>query len=251
MAANFMLNKMKKKRIAILYDETTSYTNDLKNDFAEDIPHNIVGSENYSGDKLGTVQGALNLALAQNPDAIFFSGHVRDLLVLLQDISSTSSTNLLIVGGDALAITSNYLNPLPRLDNVYFTAFASPDEWDDTNQALPFFQGYRNNFGTLTAPTGLPSIDADVMLSYDALSTLLHASQQVLSTKNTLNSPDLIEALKQITGANAIQGITGRISFNGNGDPQDKRVILEHIQETRLKVDNSLGCFRLTDNCSS
>jgi ABC-type branched-subunit amino acid transport system substrate-binding protein len=64
-------------------------------------------------------------------------------------------------------------------------------------------------------------------------------------------SYDLTGALKQITGTNAIQGVTGRISFKDNGDQQGKRIILEHVEGTSLKVDDSQGCFRLTDTCAN
>ncbi len=252
LAAKFLLNSQHKKKIAILYDATTSYGNNLKDDFAQNIPHNMVASlEPFIGGQSDTIQNALNQALTQNPDAMYFSGYLSDLVGLLKDISSTSSANLLIVGGDALASTNSYPNPLPDLHNVYFTAFASPNEWQGTNVKPPFFKDYQNNFGTNLAPTNLPSIDATVMLGYDATLALLRGSEQVLSKQKTITPPDLTQALKQITVANPIQGVTGRIAFKDNGDPQEKKVILEHIQKTNLEVDNSLsqGCLRITDKC--
>lgn len=254
MAADFLLKKKQKIEIAILYDSTTSYAITLKNDIAGDngyIPKvNIVGPVSYVGGDSKTLQDALNTLLAQSPDAIFFAGQVTDLAVLLNAISSIpQAKNLLIVGGDTFAITNAYPNPLPDLHNVYFTAFASPNEWDGTNQTPPFFRDYQSNFGTPPASTGLPSVDADVMLGYDATFTLLYASQQVLSKQNTIAPSDVTQALKQIKGTNAIQGVTGRIAFKDNGDQQSKRVILEHIEGTSLKVYDSQGCFRVTDNC--
>lgn len=247
MAANFMLNTKHEKRIALLYDAATSYGNNLKSDFAADIPAtNIVGSESYIGGDPKTVQDALTSMLNQKPDAIFFSGYVSDLIVLLNDISSVpEANNLLIVGGDALATTNSYTTPLPDMRNVYFTAFASPNEWDRAGQTPPFFQEYQTNFGTLVAPNGLPSIDASVMLSYDAMLTLLYGSGQVLSTKNTINASDLTQALKQITLANPIQGVTGRIAFDSNGNQDRSKVIfVEHIEGTSLKLDAKQGCLQ-------
>ena len=251
-AANFMLKTKRKKRITILYDQTTSYGNNLETDFAKSIPpNNMVGLGSYTGGDSKTLRDALNKALAQKPDAIFFAGYVSDLVELLKYISSTSSANLLIVGGDAPANTNSYPNPFPDLHNVYFTAFASPNEWDGTDPKPPFFRDYKTNFATLTAPTGFPSIDVSVMLSYDALLTLLHGSQQVLSTKNTINASDLTQALKQITGPNAIQGVTGRIAFDSNGDQdQSKMIFVEHIEGTNLVIDERQGCLQ-EDNCSS
>ena len=89
------------------------------------------------------------------------------------------------------------------------------------------------------------------MLGYDALLTLLHGSGQVLSTKNTINASDLTQALKQITGKNAIQGVTGRIAFDSNGNQdQNKMIFVEHIEGTWLVIDEKHGCLQ-RDNCSS
>ena len=248
-AANFLINTKQKKRIAILYDETTSYGNSLKDDFAKDIPKNIVVLTPFTGGDSKTVQDALTNALAQKPDAIFFSGQVSDMVGLLNALPKPN--NLLIVAGDALATTSSYPNPPPDMQNVYFTAFASPKEWDGTDPKPPFFWDYKTDFGTLTAPTGFPSIDVSVMLSYDALLTLLHGSGQVLSTKNTINASDLTQALKQITDPNAIQGITGRIAFDSSGDQDpSKMIFVEHIEGTHLVIDESHGCL-LKEKCSS
>src|SRR5205823_12065240 len=143
----------------------------------------------------------------------------NDLFVLLKIISSNTQTNnILIVGGDALATTNSYPIPLPDLQGVYFTSFASPNQWNDISPKPPFFQDYKDNFGTITAPNGLSSIDTHALLGYDALLTLLHASQQVLSRQNIINASDLEKQLKSITGSNAIQGVTGRIAFDNNGD---------------------------------
>ena len=250
LAANFLLNTKQKKRIAILYDAKHSA---LQYSLATNFAHVIskshpVGLESYTEGDAKTLQTALNKVLAQNPDAIFFAGYVTDLPELLKDIPPAK--NLLIVGGDTLANTNAYPNPLPNLQNVYFTAFASPHEWDDTGQTPPFFQDYKDKFGTVTALNGLSSIDPNVMLSYDALLTLLHGSEQVLSKQQTLTPSDLTRVLHQIRGANAIQGVTGRIAFKENGDQENMKVILEHIQGTSLEVDDSQGCFLLTDSCA-
>src|SRR5262249_55969305 len=136
--------------------------------------------------------------------------------------------------------------------NVYFTAFASPNEWAGTGQAPPFFQDYQTNFGTQSTPIGLSSIDTGVMLSYDAMLVLFYSSQQVLSQQSTISPSDLTQALKQVTGKNAIQGVTGRIAFDSNGDQDEHKMILvEHIGGHKLVIEEKHGCLRITDNCGS
>ena len=188
--------------------------------------------------------------LVQNPDAIFFAGYVGDLPGLLNNIPQPN--NLLIVGGDTLANTNAYKSLPSGLNNVYFTAFASPNAWDDINLKPLFFQEYRDNFGTNPAPTGLPSIESNTMLGYDAMLTLLHASQQALSKHNHTITPSYLEdEIKQFTGANAIQGVTGRIAFDSNGDQeQNKMIFVEHIEGTNLVIDERRGCLQ-KDKCGS
>jgi ABC-type branched-subunit amino acid transport system substrate-binding protein len=250
-AADFVLNTKQKKRIAILYDQTTSYGNTLKDDFAKDLPNNMAGSPaSFTRGDSKAVQDALTNVLAQNPDAIFFAGYESDLFNLLDFISSTSFANLLIVSAPALSTTNNITNPLPDLHNVYFPTSATPKAWEGTNPQPPLFRDYPTYFGTLTASTGLPSIDSDVMGGYDALLTLLHGTQQVLSRQSTITPSDLTGELKKITSTNPIQGVTGRIAFDSNGDQDTSKIIfMEHIKGNKLVIDEKHGCLLVTGTC--
>jgi ABC-type branched-subunit amino acid transport system substrate-binding protein len=137
------------------------------------------------------------------------------------------------------------------MDHVYFMAFGSPNQWDGTYTKPPFFGDYQYNFGIVTDPNGLSSIDAAVMLSYDAMLALVHGSQQVLSAHNTINASYLTEALKQITVANPVQGVTGHIAFDSYGDQDpSKMIFVEHIERIHLVIDEQHGCL-LKDSCSS
>ena len=52
------------------------------------------------------------------------------------------------------------------------------------------------------------------MLSYDAMQVLLHASTRALDGgKRNFTSADLGQVLRQITGPQAVQGVSGQISF--------------------------------------
>lgn len=264
LAATAMLKKLKqlgKKNptIAIFVGDNI-YSRSLADDFYNDIYTQAPGVVKYEytiTDQDSVQKDITKLrATTPQPDAIFFASYVSDLIILLNDIFSTPYARLPIVGGDALAITNDYagLKSLPvGLDNVQFTAFASPNEWNGTGQKPSFFKDYSTNFypyqTSARLPNGLPSIDIEVMLSYDAMTALLHGVQQILSTKNTITPITLKNAIVQITGTNAIQGVSGRISFGPTGDPQNKIIILEHIQGTSLQQDQIQGCLRVTDDC--
>ena len=65
------------------------------------------------------------------------------------------------------------------------------------------------------------------MLANDAMTTLLTACKNALvGGKTSLTPNDVKQALTQITGANAIQGVSGQISFDANGNPANKAVVI-------------------------
>ena len=187
LAASYMQTTMKKKNMAILYDSENAYTSSLERDFAADIlpAKPILGAFTLSNKQ--SLQKALTAILRQHPDAIYFAGYVDDLVELLNELPSHTDAPSLIVGGDALAITNDYIGKLPTgLDKVYFTAFSSPNMWDGKPQP-PFFSDFQKNFGQLQAPTGLSGLDVDVLLGYDAMLALFTATQHLLATKTTIN----------------------------------------------------------------
>jgi len=75
------------------------------------------------------------------------------------------------------------------------------------------------------------------MLSYDAIRVLLQASQTAFTLKKTsLTGQDLQQALTNITGSQAFQGVSGQIAFGQDGNPQDKAVVILKVNK-QGKVD--------------
>ncbi len=79
-------------------------------------------------------------------------------------------------------------------------------------------------------PYGFTRPDSDVMLGYDALNVILAGCRQLLMGSHTeIVGENLRKVLASITGDKAIQGVSGRISLGGNGDPQDKAVVILRV----------------------
>ncbi|HLZ63600.1 MAG TPA: CHAT domain-containing protein [Ktedonosporobacter sp.] len=257
-AADFLVHTKKKKSIVTLLDPSNTWSENLARTFSNamtNVQGNLVAQEHYTAGDQESMRNAFNDMLSHQPDAdaLFFAGYPADLLKLLNVLNANPQNDLLIMGASATSVTSAYPTPLPAgLDNIYFTSFASPIQWDNQAATPPFFQDYYTIYKALTAPNGLPSIDAGTMLAYDGLSTFLSATQQMLSPTTTLNPSALATRLRQITGTNAIQGISGRIAFdsigNGNQD-KHKMIFVEHIVGTKLVIDQQQGCL-LKDNCN-
>ncbi len=129
-----------------------------------------------------------------------------------------SSSKLQIMGSDSLYQPRDYSTALRS--GLYFTAFASPDEWNmlcltglSQACAIPsFFAVYPQAFDDgkhQKQPYGYTRANSSTIVSYDALSVLLAAYQLAI-----LKGQDLQAALKMITGSQAFQGVSGQISLS-------------------------------------
>jgi ABC-type branched-subunit amino acid transport system substrate-binding protein len=140
-----------------------------------------------------------------------------------------------VMGGDDLynlvGVSDQHVT---GLDHLIFTAFASPDEWryvDPSAQEPPFFSEYAKIFAAGGVQANKDTPTGEVILAYDAMRVLLQASQTAFADKQaTLTGQDLQQALKNMTGTDAFQGVSGQIAFGQDGNPHDKTVVL-------LKVD--------------
>ena len=253
--AHYAEQQLKAKRVVLFVDPNNSYSQSLAQDFSNQFTTDggqIVQTENYT---VGTPAGLPTLlqdALSYNPDLIYFSGYADDMGVLLTDLQTTDP-NLQIMGGDALYEIRAYPKTAhANYHRLRFTSFAFPDEWQILGyQNPPFFDTYAGTFDPTRAhlhdPYGYIRPDSDVMLSYDATLALLQASHNALANANTSLTPDeLQQSLKALTGTQAVQGLSGQISFGSDGNPLNKTVVILSVDAdgfTQLAKNDIEGCF--------
>jgi ABC-type branched-subunit amino acid transport system substrate-binding protein len=136
--------------------------------------------------------------------------------------------------------------------HLRFTAFAYPDEWDVqglSSQKPAFFTEYPAAFNPSGAPHtnsyGYTRANGDVILSYDAMLALLQATNITLtSKKSNFTGDDIRQALLQITGPKAIQGVGGQISFDSKGEPMNKAVVVLFVDSGgHIQINSVQGCF--------
>jgi len=252
--------------VALFVDPANSYSSSLAADFSQKFladGNHIVVTENYTvgSQGQGKLPTLLQDALSHNPDLIYFSGYSTDISVLLTNLPTTGSyANLQILGGDALYEVNGYSTSAHvNFTRLRFTAFAYPDEWDIahlTAQKPPFFADYINAFNPAGQQPGgkygytRPS--NDVMLSYDATLALLTASKMALSTGGngkSITTDRLRQALTQITAAQPLQGVSGRIAFGLDGNPINKAFVVLAVDALgRIHEVGLQGCF-LVGSC--
>ena len=183
---------------------------------------------------------------------IYFSGYAADVSILLTDLPTSGPyANLPIMGGDALYELGYPSSARAGFSHLRFTSFAYPDEWDVQNlssQKPIFFSEYTAAYNPNGQhPGGLygyTRADSDVILSYDAMITMLKASNIALATNKNFTGSDLQKALLQIKGTNAVQGVSGQISFAPTGDPVNKAIVVLYVDaDGHIHLNSVQGCF--------
>ncbi len=256
--AKYAEQELHATKVALFVDPNDPYCNTLAAGFTQQFVNldgnKIVDTETYTrGKDQARLPGLLQKALDSHPDLIYFAGYANDLDVLLRNFPS-SQPDLQVLGGDSYYQLGAY-SPSTPLSRLRFTAFAYPDEWSllGMNESQePFFSEYPAAFNPANAdhhekPYGFTRADSDTILSYDAMIVLLQGCQNGLALQDTLTTEGLRKGLTQITGAKAIQGLSGQISFGSNGDPVNKAVVILYIDQDRhihmLEKNGVQGCF--------
>lgn len=257
--AKYAANTLHVHNVALFVDPTDPYSQSLANGFSKQFTadgNKIVVTENYTEGKESTIPPALQDALSHNPDLIYFAGYSNDVSVLLTNLPTSGQfANLQVMGGDGLYELAGY-PPTARagFGRLHFTAFAYPDEWTAlglASKAPSFFNDYANTYDpnrTHTAsPYGYSRADNDAILSYDAMQALLYASKMALSGGKTSITPvELQQALSKLNGPNAIQGVSGQISFGPDGNPVNKAVVVLYVDPNdHIKLVSVSGTFLL------
>ena len=254
--AKYAINTLNAKKVALFYDQQDSYSQSLAQDFQVEFQKEggqVVAEETYTVGQPGTLPEKLQDALKKKPDLIYFSGYASDVSTLLSNMSPQGS--LPVLGGDALYELGGYSSSARAsgFTHLHFTTFAYPDEWDvlgDSSQKPVFFSEYPEDFDPNSlhqgSPYGFTRADNDVMLSYDAMVTLLSGCNIALSSgKQSITSEDLQQALNKLNGANAIQGVSGQIALGSDGNPINKAIVLLYVDDKGfIHMDsNILGQF--------
>jgi hypothetical protein len=202
------------------------------------------------------VQDVLN---KYHPNVIVFTSTVvGDFTTLLNAIPLTPQfADVKVVGGTPAYELIKGGKPFTGYTRLRFESFGFPDEWAlYSKQPPPFFANFAHTFDPQEKHTGSPygftRPTSYAMAAYDTLKTLLAGSQLALAGgKQTFTPEELRQALAQINGPRAVQGITGNISLGSDGNPINKvGLVLRVDASSDLQMDAVQGCFDAI-NCTN
>jgi len=208
--ANFALNTLHLKNVAVLTDVKSDYSLGLAKFFKEGFiagGGKIIAEQNYSGgDKDFNAQ--LTSIKAANPDGIFVPGYYTEVgLIALQ--ARQLGIAVPLFGGDGWE--SAALVPIggAALEGNYFSTHFSPE---DTSPAVQEFdKKYKAKYNE--AP------DAMSALGYDS-AMILAAAIKTVGTTDGSKVRDALAAIKDF------QGVTGKTTMDANRNASKPAVIL-------------------------
>lgn len=256
LAAGYATQQLRARRAALFVDSTDVSSQSLAQDFTKAFTArggSLAVSENYQTGKVGNFKSLIQDALTHKPDLVYFPGNVGDVQQFLADLPSLGpSAQVPVMGSTAFSIPVRSLTKqYPNFGRLYFTAFAFADQWSYAGLGAEqpiFFDEYAQAFD----PNGQhPQGQYDysrpgtfAMVSYDATDTLLHATQTALQARSNPTPDAIVQNLAKINGSQAIQGVTGQISFGADHNPVDKAiVVLRFDSQNYLKIQSVSGCF--------
>ncbi len=256
--AKYAKNQLNAQNAVVFEDPGDSYSQSLGADFTKAFTDSSIGGQvvqqvTYTRDNAQSITAALQkVGQGTAPDLIYFSGYSSDMNTVLSELPKyTSLTNTKLLGGDALYGGGYDQRGQASFNRLHFTAFAYPDEWSVLGlsaQKPAFFQDYINNFSASNpqGSYGFTRANNNVMLAYDATLALLTGAKNGSGGAKTLTPEKLQQALQQINGAKAVQGVSGLISFGADGNPVNKPVVVLAVdKDGHIQMEPQLGSGKL------
>ena len=201
-AAEYAYDSLGKRKVAVLFNNSTTYTNALSTYFA-DRWYELAGPSGQVagvGFAAGTTDFSAQIATikAGNPDFIFASIMPEDLSPVIGALRSAGIT-MPIVGGDAYDAEVITNLPATQTDGVYFTTHALMSSSTSAGMGQ-FIESYRAEYGE--APP-----NSFAALGYDAISVLAEG----MKLSNSTQYDTLMVGLGRIAD---FQALTGTLSYS-------------------------------------
>ncbi len=221
--ANFAINQLKAKTAIVLRNIDEAYSMQLADFFTVAFKHHqgrILWEDGYRGKAVDFKQ-ILKQVHQLRPDVVYVPGYTRDSgLIIKQAVSLGIKATFL--GGDAwdeiYAIAGN------AVEGSYHSAPWHPQV--PFEKSVHLQKIHQQTYGT-------PINNFSAPLAYDATMLLMDAIQRA-------GSLDRSRIRAAIAATHNFKGATGPISFDANGDPVNKAIII-------LKLENGGSTFVKTE----
>ena len=210
--ARFVLEKLKAKKVAVLYDvasEAPKSQADLFRLTFEELGGKTVAFETYTtGDRDFSAQ--LTKIKSANPDVIFLPAYYNDVGLIAQQ-AHRAGIKQPLVGSDAWSSPELIKLSNGTVEGDYFANHYASDIATPT--AKKFIDDYTKQYGTIP--------DDVAALTYDSMGLLFEA----IKTSPSIDRKVVRDSLATLAN---YPGVTGNIQFTaGSGDPVKSAVIMQ------------------------
>lgn len=209
--AKFALENLKAKRVAILRDESSDYSQGLSKYFKEYfLAHGgeIVGERSYKGKDV-EFRAQLTAIRATKPDAIFIPGYYEEVGLIAKQARRIGIKQPML-GGDGWDSASLFAVAGKDLDGCFISNHFSAE--DKSPVVRNFVKTYRAKYNEVP--------DTIAALGYDSMKVAADAMRRA----GTTESKKLREAIATTKG---FPGVTGVITLDAERNAAKPAVILE------------------------
>lgn len=215
MAAQFVREVLKKKRVAIIDDKTT-YGQGLASDFGKNLGPGVkvVASEHIQrGDK--DFSAVLTKIKPLAPELIFFGGYYPEAGLLVTQMRRLG-IKAVFMSGDA-TIEQEFLKIAGRDAEGSYLSYGPPVE--ELESARKFVEAYRKTYGDI-GPYSL--------YAYDAANVVLKA----IEIAGELDGQKIAAAIH----GNVFNGARGSLEFDENGDLKNSPYMMWLVKNGKFEV---------------
>ncbi|HYM73219.1 MAG TPA: branched-chain amino acid ABC transporter substrate-binding protein [Stellaceae bacterium] len=226
--ANFYADTLKAKSIFVL-DDGGAFGVGIANSFEAQAKKRGLKSlgRDQLDPKAADYTTALTKVKAANPDAIYYGG-VAQAGVKLAKQAYDIIPKTIKGGGDGLA-SADFLNGtgFPAVEGWYIT-IAAPHMLEEP-QVKDWIERFQKKYGTLPEDYSITAYDAALVI-LDAIKRVAEANKEV--NRDTVR--DALQTTKLMT-------LQGEVSFDANGDIQNRVVSVFKVTKDPAKPLNDLG----------
>jgi len=225
--ARFARNQLHIERAAILVNISETYSQKLADRFDQafrELGGSVVSVGRYKG-SAADFRSILDPLLAMSPGVVFIPGYTQESGLIIRQASGLG-IHTVFIGGDAWEKTISDVAG-PGIVGSMFSTFWHPEVPNTVSRR--FVARYHAEYGK-------GAISPYAALAYDAVRLMADAMRRA----GTTDGPAVRKAL---AATNGFPATTGRITFDGNGDPQGADI-------TILKYTNDSWQFLATINNS-
>jgi branched-chain amino acid transport system substrate-binding protein len=212
------------KKAAVITQLGDDYSSGLGNFFLrafKELGGSIVSEQQFQTNTTDFKSILTNIKAA-NPDVIFAPSSIATAPLIIKQARELGITAK-IMAGDTWENSSIIENAGASAEGVVLSTFFD-DADPATAEAAKFIEGFKKYLVENKQPEIIPAVSA---LGYDAYITALKAIELANSSKG----PAIRDALAKVD----LEGVTGRITFDENGDADKDMAFIKVVEKGQFK----------------